>query len=54
MQCNQFFTFFIVLCEKKAVIKTLYNLTKIFIIELNQFIDSIRLGNNKKQRNPQN
>ena len=44
-----FFTFFIVLCEKKAVIKTLYNLTKIFNIKLNQYIDSIRLGNNKRK-----
>ena len=38
---TQFFTFFIVLCEKKeAVIKTLYNLTKIFIMKLNQYIAS--------------
>ena len=35
--------------KKKAVIKTLYNLTKIFNIELNQYIDSIRLGNNKRK-----
>ena len=47
--CAIIFSLFHCAMWKKAVIKTLYNLTKIFNIELNQYIDSIRLGNNKRK-----
>ena len=48
-----FFTFSLCYVKKEAVIKTLYNLTKIFIIKLNQYIVSdSEIINHKK--NPQN